>query len=76
MKLFCFRWITCLCALALLPGLAASAQQPAGPAPSVMAPVPPLLLSAKKIFISNAGADSGMFLIPSLEIRIGPKSFT
>jgi hypothetical protein len=64
MKLFCLRWMTCLCAFALLSGVAASAQQPDRPAPTVMAPVPPLLLSAKKIFISNAGADSGLFPHP------------
>jgi len=64
MKLFCLRWMRCLCAFALLSGVAASAQQPDRPAPTVMAPVPPLLLSAKKIFISNAGADSGLFPHP------------
>ena len=67
MKLFCFRWITFLCALTWFSGVSASAQQPAPlapPVPSVMAPVPPLLLSAKKIFISNAGADSGLFPHP------------
>jgi hypothetical protein len=64
MKLFCLRWMTRLCALALLSGVAASAQQPAPSAPAVVAPVPALLLSAKKIFISNAGADSGLFPSP------------
>jgi hypothetical protein len=29
-----------------------------------MGPIPPLLLSAKKIFISNAGSDSGLFPHP------------
>jgi hypothetical protein len=33
-------------------------------APSATAPVPPLLLSAKTVFISNAGADSGLFPHP------------
>lgn len=45
----------------LLCGIAAIAQQPA---PVAIAPVPPLLLNAKKIFISNAGADSGLFPHP------------
>jgi hypothetical protein len=61
MKVACLRWMTRLCALALLSGVAASAQQPAL---AVVAPVPVLLLSAKKIFISNAGADSGLFPHP------------
>jgi hypothetical protein len=64
MKLVGFRWITRLYALALLSGVAASGQQSAPYAPSVVAPVPPLLLSAKKVFISNAGADSGLFPHP------------
>jgi len=33
-------------------------------APSAMPPVPAELLSAKKIFVSNAGADSGLFPHP------------
>jgi hypothetical protein len=33
-------------------------------APAATAPVPSLLLSAKKVFISNAGADSGLFPHP------------
>jgi hypothetical protein len=32
--------------------------------PSSLAPVPPALLSAKTVFISNAGADSGLFPHP------------
>jgi hypothetical protein len=32
--------------------------------PPGAAPVPPLLLNAKKIFIANAGADSGLFPHP------------
>jgi hypothetical protein len=58
---------------ALLPGLmlvsvnmlsssAALAQQ-ATPT-SVAAPVPPAILSARRIFISNAGADAGLFPSP------------
>jgi hypothetical protein len=61
MKFVCLRWMTRICALALLSGVAAVAQQAAAPA---MAPIPPLLLNAKKIFISNAGADSGLFPHP------------
>ncbi len=37
------------------------AQQISG---SAVAPVPPAIFSAKKIFISNAGADSGLFPQP------------
>ena len=33
-------------------------------APVAEAPIPPLLLSAKLVFISNAGADSGLFPHP------------
>jgi hypothetical protein len=61
------RWVSMdntLYALALLSGVAASGQPSAPSAPSVVAPVPPLLLSAKKVFISNAGADSGLFPEP------------
>jgi len=46
-----------LCA-ALLSAVAVLAQPPATPAAS---PVPPALRAAKKIFVSNAGADSGLF---------------
>jgi len=53
---------------ALLTGAAARAQQPQGPQPSPLpiqlAPVPPALLNAKRVFISNAGADSGLFPHP------------
>jgi hypothetical protein len=44
---------------ALLPAAAALAQQS-----SLVAPVPPAILSAKRIFVSNAGADSGLFPSP------------
>lgn len=54
------RWIVCLCAAALLPGVM-NAQQVA---PVATAPVPPSLFSAKKVFVSNAGADSGLFPHP------------
>jgi hypothetical protein len=44
---------------ALLPAASALAQQP-----PLAAPIPPAIQSAKKIFISNAGADSGLFPSP------------
>jgi hypothetical protein len=46
---------------AVLSMTAAFAQVPAPPAPG---PVPPAILSAKNIFVSNAGADSGLFPEP------------
>src|SRR5215469_14420824 len=50
----------CLFILALaLPSIAMS-QQPASPLP----PVPPALTSAKTAFLSNGGADSGLFPSP------------
>jgi len=55
---FGFRSIVCA---ALLSAVAAFAQQPAVP---VQGPVPPAILAAKKIFVSNAGADSGLFASP------------
>jgi hypothetical protein len=56
-----FRWIAGLCGVGFLSGVLAVAQGPVTPA---AAPVPQLLFSAKKIFISNAGADSGLFPHP------------
>jgi hypothetical protein len=56
------RFFPLLCA-ALLFGAAANAQAPPSPAAS-LAPVPPALLNAKTVFISNAGADSGLFPHP------------
>jgi hypothetical protein len=44
--------------------LAASASAQAPPPPLSLAPVPPTLLNAKTVFISNAGADSGLFPHP------------
>jgi len=41
--------------------MVAGAQQAPSAAP---APVPPVLLNAKKVFISNAGSDSGLFPHP------------
>jgi hypothetical protein len=45
----------------LLSGAFASGQEPVTPD---AAPVPALLVNAKKVFISNAGADSGLFPHP------------
>lgn len=47
----------------LLFAVAASAQTTPPPA-LALAPVPPALLNAKTVFISNAGADSGLFPHP------------
>src|SRR6202167_2865252 len=49
-----------LCA-ALLVASAAFSQQAA---PVIAAPIPPAILSATKIFVSNAGGDSGLFPSP------------
>ncbi|MDE1175939.1 MAG: hypothetical protein PW789_04965 [Edaphobacter sp.] len=53
------RWIRLIviCLVAIL-GATAFAQQPAS------APVPPALTSAKSVFVSNAGSDSGLFPHP------------
>jgi hypothetical protein len=53
-----FRAVLCA---ALLAASAAIAQQPT---PTAAGPVPPAILAAKKIFVSNAGADSGLFPSP------------
>jgi hypothetical protein len=53
-----FRNVVCA---ALLAASAAIAQQPATAGPG---PVPLAILNAKKIFVSNAGADSGLFPSP------------
>ncbi|HEY6384727.1 MAG TPA: hypothetical protein VIX91_03505 [Candidatus Acidoferrum sp.] len=55
------RFLQLLCA-ALLFAVATGAQAP--PPPSPLAPVPPILLNAKTVFVSNAGADSGLFPHP------------
>jgi hypothetical protein len=61
MRVFRFGLIACLGAVALMFESGLVAQQ----VPSVaVAPVPPQLLNAKKVFISNAGADSGLFPHP------------
>src|ERR1700727_449151 len=65
MRILRFRLITCLGVAALLSGVALVAQQAVPPTtPVAIAPIPPLLLSAKTVFISNAGADSGLFPHP------------
>ena len=56
-----FRLIAGLCVVAVLSSVAAIGQQLVSPA---VAPIPPALLSATKVFISNAGADSGLFPHP------------
>jgi hypothetical protein len=47
---------------ALLFAAEAGAEAPAAPVP--LAPVPPALLNAKTFFLSNAGADGGLFPHP------------
>jgi hypothetical protein len=47
---------------AVLFAVEAAAQTPAPPVS--LAPVPPALLNAKTVFVSNAGADSGLFPHP------------
>ncbi|HEY1159135.1 MAG TPA: hypothetical protein VGE83_00805 [Terracidiphilus sp.] len=60
MKSIGFGFRTAICA-ALLTAVAALAQQPAATVPG---PVPPAIRAARKIFVSNAGADSGLFPSP------------
>lgn len=59
------RYFLFVCA-ALMFAVLAKAQTPAAapPPPASLAPVPPALLNAKTVFISNAGADSGLFPHP------------
>jgi hypothetical protein len=54
----------CLFALAFALSTAAFAQQPSPQPPAAIPPVPPALLAAKSVFVSNAGADSGLFPTP------------
>jgi hypothetical protein len=61
MKMIRFRLIRGFVGVALLSGVFAVGQEQVTPA---SAPVPSSLLSAKKVFISNAGADSGLFPHP------------
>lgn len=44
--------------------LRAQQEQPPPPQAAPPAPVPPAIFSAKKVFLSNAGADSGLFPHP------------
>lgn len=44
--------------------LSATLSAAQSPAPSSAAPIPPALRNAKKLFLSNAGADSGLFPHP------------
>jgi hypothetical protein len=55
------RLIAGLCVALILPAGFACGQEPVTPE---AAPVPSLMVNAKKIFISNAGADSGLFPHP------------
>jgi hypothetical protein len=61
MKIAWFRLSVYLVLVVTFGGVLMIAQQPA---PSAVAPVPPQLLNAKTVFISNAGADSGLFPHP------------
>jgi hypothetical protein len=61
MKTAWFRFSLCLGLVVLPCGVVATAQQSA---PIAVAPAPLQLLNAKKVFISNAGADSGLFPHP------------
>jgi len=60
LKTIGFRIQTTLCAVALA-AVSAVAQQPAV---SPQAPVPAAIRGASKLFVSNAGADSGLFPSP------------
>lgn len=60
------RWkvMAALCGVVLVCG-SVQGQQAAAPALTpALAPIPPQLLKAKTVFISNAGADSGLFPHP------------
>lgn len=61
MKITWFRWIAWIGVVGAACEAGAVAQQPA---PVAIAPVSALLLSTKKVFLSNAGADSGLFPHP------------
>lgn len=56
-----WKSVTFLCAVLLVSATVAFAQQPAAATP---APIPAAIASATKIFISNAGADAGLFPSP------------
>lgn len=61
MKLAWLRLTVSTFGFILFVATAMNAQQSA---PAAIAPLPPQLLAAKKIFLSNAGADSGLFPHP------------
>ena len=61
MRFVRFNLISLLGVVVFLSGLSAKGQQTIPPA---LAPIPPQLLNAKTVFISNAGADSGLFPHP------------
>jgi hypothetical protein len=56
-RIYLFGFVFLTIALCAMPLAAHQAQAPE-------APVPPAIFSAKKIFVSNAGADSGLFPHP------------
>jgi hypothetical protein len=57
--------LSLVAAIGLLMAICAGAQQePAGVVAAPAAPVPPQIFSAKKIFVSNGGAESGLFPHP------------
>lgn len=53
-----FRSVVCAALLSAVAALAKS------PAPTPEAPIPPAVRSAQRLFVSNAGADSGLFPEP------------
>ena len=61
MNILRLQLLVCLGVAVLLPEIGLFAQQSA---PVAGAPIPSLLLNAKTVFISNAGADSGLFPHP------------
>jgi hypothetical protein len=60
MRFFQFRLIACLGVVWMVSGIALAQHD----GPFAVAPVPPRLFDAKTVFISNAGADSGLFPHP------------
>lgn len=60
---FRFALIQLAC-IALLSAIPAAAQQPPDAAAAPAAPVPTAIFAAKTAFVSNAGADSGLFPHP------------
>ena len=59
-RIYRFDFIFLAIAICVIPFAAQARQQ----IDSTVAPVPPAIFSAKKIFISNGGADSGLFPHP------------